>query len=137
MIEEILAYAKSELQIMGLDTVELGSTILVLLKQIHGLTGNRPRVMRELVGAISNLIDKKPITPVTESDFNEEGRCTRYAHLRRARDGKYYNDRAIVYKTSYDDPGNQYRYNGSDSSRREITLPYSVRESIEIISRTE
>jgi hypothetical protein len=133
MIEEILEYARTELNIMGLDTVELGSTILILLKQIHDLAGNRPRVMRELVMAISNLIDKKPITPVTEHDFDDEGNCKRYPHIHRKPDGRYYNNRAVAYKTSYDDPGNQYR----SSSRREITVPYTVRESIEIISDTE
>ena len=137
MFEEILAYAKTELSIMGLDTTELGPTILTLLKQMHSLTGNRPRVMHGLVGVISNLIDKKPITPITENDFDEDGKCTRYPHIRRTPDGRYYNDRAVVYKKSYDDPANRYRYSGSECSRQEIMLPYTVRETIQITKGTE
>ena len=141
-------HAKNELKIMNLDKIELGETIINLIRQLHEISGNHPRVMKSVVQSIADLIDEKPITPITESDFtletHSEGgrtfevwRCTRYPHVYKAADGKYYDDRAIVYKTSCDSLDKQYIYQGGLSSKREVLLPYVVREEIVILNATK
>lgn len=144
-IDIIIDYAKNELRMMNFDKIELGETIVNLIRQLHEISGNSPRIMKSIIMSIADLIDEKPITPITESDFKLEThtdngnvveiwRCTRYPHVYKAPDGKYYNDRAIVYKTRYDSLDKKYIYQGGLSSKQEIVLPYLVSEKIVIVS---
>jgi hypothetical protein len=146
-IDVIVEHAKSELKIMNLDKVKFGDTIITFIKELHEISGNHPQVMKSVVQSIADLIDEKPITPITASDFtletHSEGgrtfevwRCTRYPHVYKAADGKYYDDRAIVYKTCNDSLDKQYIYQGELSSKREVLLPYVVREEIVILNAT-
>lgn len=82
---------------------------------------------------MSDLVDKKPTSVITENDFDEGGRCTRYEYIYRDGHGKYYNDRAVVFKKSVDDPNSQYLYQGQERSKKEIVLPYILREETRII----
>ena len=142
-IDVIVEHAENELKIMKLDENKIGATIIKFLKELHEISGNHPQVMKSMVQSITNLIDGKPISPITENDFKlethcegdrtfEVWRCTRYPYVYKL-DGKYYDDRAIVYKSSYDSSDKHYIYQGGLSSKQEIFLPYVVREEILMI----
>jgi len=141
-IDIVMEHAKNELKIMNLDKIQLGDTILNLIRQLHEVSGNHPRVMKSVIQSIADLIDEKPISPITKSDFKletcndgerEVWRCTRYPHVYKAADGKYYDDRAVIYKTSYESLDKQYIYQGNISSKREVFLPYVVCEKVVIV----
>jgi hypothetical protein len=83
--------------------------------------------MKTITNYVEQLIDKKPIAAITEADFDQDGRCVRYEYIYRASDGKYYNDRAVVFKNGM---STQYIYQGERRSKREITLPYILREEV-------
>jgi hypothetical protein len=101
--------------------------VLGFLKSLHEKLGNQPGAMKSVVNYVEQLIDKKPIAPITEADFDQDGRCARYEYIYRAADGKYYNDRAVVFKKGLD---SQYIYQGQNRSKREIILPYILREDV-------
>jgi len=107
---------------VGLDDV-----VVEFIKDLHTRLGNQPGVMKSIANYVEQLIDKKPIAPITEVDFDQDGRCTRYEYIYRASDGLYYNDRAVVFKKGLD---TQYVYQGQNRSKREITLPYILREEV-------
>ena len=92
----------------------------------------QPGLIKTLTKQVGDLIDKKPLAPITEKDFVDD-RCTRYPYIYKAQDGRYYNDRAVVFKKSYDDPSSQYIYQGQHRSKQEITLPYVLLEEIVLI----
>lgn len=135
----ILDYARNELQHMGLAAQPVGASSLAFLSDLHAITGNRPHVMKMIIQGVAGLVDKKPMSPITEADFVEDPngtgvwRCTRYPHVYKARDGKVYNDRAVVYKPHADSLESQYIYQGNLSSKREITLPYAVKEHVVVM----
>ena len=142
-IDVIVEHAENELKIMKLDENKIGATIIKFLKELHEISGNHPQVMKSMVQSITNLIDGKPISPITENDFKlethceggqmfEVWRCTRYPSVYKV-DGKYYDDKAVVYKTSRDSLDRQYIYQGGMSSKQEISLPYTVSEKVVII----
>jgi hypothetical protein len=118
-IESVLEHSQRELELLGLDHVGLDLVVTDFIKGLHAKLGNQPSVMKSVVKYVEQLIDKKPIAPITEEDFDQEGRCARYEYIYRASDGKYYNDRAVAFGD-----GNQYIYQGQRSSKMEITLPY-------------
>jgi hypothetical protein len=126
-IEGVLEHSKTELQLLGLHHVGLDDVVLGFLKSLHEKLGNQPGAMKSVVNYVEQLIDKKPIAPITEADFDQDGRCARYEYIYRATDGRYYNDRAVVFKKGLD---SQYIYQGQNRSKREITLPYSLREDV-------
>ena len=141
-IDVVLQHAENELKIMNLDKIEVGSTIIKLIRGLHEISGNHPQVMKSMVQSIADLIDEKPISPITEDDFKlethcdgglfEVWRCARYTSVYKV-DGKYYDDRAVVYKTSHDSLDRQYIYQGGMSSKQEISLPYTVSEKVVLI----
>ena len=85
--------------------------------------------MKSVVTQVTDLVDKKPLAPITEEDFVDD-RCVRYPYIYKSKDGKYYNDRAVVLKKGNDI---QYVYEGQHRSKQEITLPYFLREEILLI----
>ena len=128
-IEGVLKHSETELKLLGLDQTPIGPAITTFIKELHGVLGNQPGLMKSITKQIGYLIDKKPLAPITEKDFVDD-KCTRYEYIYKAQDGKYYNDRAVVFKKSYDDPNSQYIYQGQMRSKQEITLPYILREEI-------
>ena len=80
----------------------------------------------------ADLVDQKPVAVITEADFVDD-RCTRCPYIYKSEDVKYYNDRAVVFKKSYDDLNSQYLYQGQKRSKQEITLPYVLREEIVLV----
>ena len=129
-IEGVLDYSKSELELIGFDKSVLSDVMLETIKKLHSVVGNQPSVMKSVLKMMSDLVDKKPISVITENDFDENGKCTRYEYIYRAKDGKYYNDRAVVFKKGND---TQYVYQGQYRSKQEITLPYILHEEIVLI----
>jgi hypothetical protein len=127
-IESVLKHSETELKLLGLDQTPLGPAITTFIKELHGTLGNQPSVMKSVIKQVTDLIDKKPLAPITEEDFVDD-RCVRYPYIYKSGE-KYYNDRAVVFKKSYDDPNLQYVYQGQNSSKREITLPYVLCEEV-------
>ena len=130
-IDGVVNYSETELKLLGLDQTPIGPAIITFIKELHGTLGNQPGIMKSLLKQVGNLIDKKPIALITEEDFVDD-RCVRYPYIYKS-EGKYYNDRAIVFKKSYDDPNSQYVYQGQMRSKQEISLPYILREEIMLL----
>ena len=128
-IEGVLKLSETELKLLGLDQTPLGPSILTFIKELHRTLGNQPTLMKNLANQVGDLIDKKPLAPITEKDFVDD-RCTRYPYIYKAQDGRYYNDRAVVFKKGSD---TQYVYQGQRRSKREITLPYVLLEEVVLI----
>ena len=124
----VVKYSETELKLLGLDQTPLGPAIITFIKELHGTLGNQPSIMKSLLKQVGDLIDKKPIALITEKDFVDD-RCVRYPYIYKSGE-KYYNDRAVVFKKSYDDPNSQYR---GGPSKQEITLPYVLREEVVLI----
>jgi len=128
-IEDVLKHSETELKLLSLDQTPLGPAIITFIKELHGTLGNQPGLMKSVTKYVKDLIDKKPIAPITEKDFVDD-RCTRYEYIYKGQDGKYYNDRAVVFKRENDI---QYMYQGQHRSKREIALPYVLREEVVLI----
>jgi hypothetical protein len=126
-IESVLEHSQRELELLGLNHVGIHTVVIEFIKGLHAKLGNQPGAMKTITNYVEQLIDKKPIAPITEEDFDEDGRCARYEYIYRAKDGKYYNDRAVVFKNGV---STQYIYQGERRSKREITLPYVLREEV-------
>ena len=128
-IEGIIKHAETELGLLGLDQTNLGPLIVDFIKNLQQTLGNQPTAMKSILKTTANLVDGKPVAPITETDFVDD-KCTRCSYIYKSEDGKYYNDRAVVFKKSYDDPSSQYMYQGQQRSKQEITLPYVLREEV-------
>ena len=130
-IDGVVKHSETELNLMGLDQTPIGPAITTFIKELHGTLGNQPGLMKSLLKQVGDLIDKKPIALITEEDFVDD-RCVRYPYIYKSGE-KYYNDRAVVFKKTYDDLNSQYVYQGQMSSKQEISLPYILREEIILI----
>jgi len=128
-IESVLEHSQRELELLGLNHIGLDATVADFIKGLHEKLGNQPGAMKSIVKYVEQLIDKKPVAPITETDFDQDGRCKRYEYIYRASDGRYYNDRAVVFKKGLD---SQYIYQGQNRSKREISLPYVLSEEIQL-----
>jgi len=135
----LVEYAERELSLINFDKTPLGDTMIAFLVESAKLANNNERMMKAMVQMLERLIDKEPISMITENDFVEEegpdgkirARCTRHKHIYRAPDGRYYNDRAITFKRKGEPENNkQYIYQGNLSSKQEIFLPYYPSEHI-------
>ncbi len=129
-IESVIEHTKRELKLLGLDHVGIDTVVVDFIEGLHAELGNQPGVMKTVTNYTEKLIDKKPIAPITEEDFDEDGRCIRYEYIYRASDGKYYNDRAIAFKKGL---STQYVYQGQRRSKQEISLPYVPSEEIQVL----
>ena len=127
-IEGVLKHSETELKLLGLDQTPIGPAIITFIRELHGVLGNQPELIKTLTKQVGDLIDKKPLAPITEKDFVDD-RCTRYPYIYKSGE-KYYNDRAVVFKKGSD---TQYVYQGQRRSKREITLPYVLLEEIVLI----
>ena len=131
-IEGIVKHTETELHLLGLDQTNLGHLIVDFIKNLQQTLGNHPTAMKSILRTVAHLVDGKPVAPITETDFVED-KCTRCSYIYKSEDGKYYNDRAVVFKKSYDDPSSQYIYQGQQRSKQEITLPYVLHEEVVLI----
>ena len=128
-IESVIEHTKRELELLGLNHIGLDATVVDFIKGLHEKLGNQPGAMKSIVKYVEQLIDKKPIAPITEADFDQGGRCKRCEYIYWSADGRYYNDRAVVFKNGLD---SQYVYQGQNRSKREISLPYVLSEEIQL-----
>jgi hypothetical protein len=131
-IDNVIKHSETELHLLDLDQTNIGPLILDFIRNLQQTLGNQPVAMKSILKTAADLIDQKPVAPITEADFVND-KCTRCSYIYRSGDGKYYNDRAIVFKKSYDDPSSQYLYQGRQRSKQEITLPYVLREEIVLV----
>lgn len=131
-IDSVVEFSETELKLLGLDQTNLGPLIIDFIKNLQQTLGNQPAAMKSILKTTADLVDQKPVAPITETDFVDD-RCMRCSYIYKSEDGKYYNDRAVVFKKSYDDPSSQYLYQGRQRSKQEITLPYVLREEIVLI----
>jgi len=123
-LDSILQYSENEMKLLNFDKNGLSDVIIKFIKELHGHVGNQPVIMKSILKNIQDLIDKKPIALITEKDFVDDI-CTRYEYIYKAQNGRYYNDRAVVFKKGND---TQYIYQGQNRSKQEITLPYFLHE---------
>lgn len=136
--EKLTEYAKQELTISGLINTDFGKNCILLLDSLIDISNSDPSVMKELCNIFPRLIDKMPITPITEEDFlidpDPEGEiraiCIRYRHIYKHINGKYYNNRAKAFVYADDKLDNKIY---TSKSIQEITLPYIPVEQIEVI----
>lgn len=138
--ESLKKYSEAELSVTGFIDTEFGKATLVLLDSLAELSQNNPKVMKELCNIFPRLIDKMPISPITEEDFAEDpegsedvrSRCIRYYHIYKHVNGKYYNNRAKAFVREGDDLNNKMY---TSKSVQEIILPYIPVEEVEIVPR--
>jgi len=135
-------YAERELRLIGFMETEFGETCLKFLEDLAEISGDNSDTMKTVLEMIPRLIDKKPLSPITENDFEIEThtrddriveieRCTRYPHLYK-KDGKYWDDRAVAFQREDSNPNDRmYIYQSGKSSKREVELPYFPRQIIE------
>jgi hypothetical protein len=116
------------------------------LDDLADLTQGDSETMKQLCALLPRLIDRRPLTAITESDFETETyseknrtveilRCTRYPYVYKI-DDKYYDDRAIAFrKANSSESDRMYIYQTNNSSKQEITLPYFPSEEIKILQQ--
>ena len=144
--EHLKKFAERELQLTGFDQTEFGKIVPMLLDEIADLTHGDPESMKQLCSILPRLIDKRPLSLITETDFETETqteadrtleilRCTRYPYLYKM-DGKYYDDRAVAFRRA-DSPetDRMYIYQTGNSSKQEVQLPYFPREEVRVIQQ--
>jgi len=148
-IEHLLEHARRELKITNFDQTEFGNVVLNFLEQGSIITNNNQETMKNLSEILKLLIDKLPISPIHEGDFVEEiyhegdrsitmYRCTRYQHLYRTEDGRYWDDRAVAYKfRDSKDADIMYLYQTNFNSKREVFLPYYPSREVIVIDRED
>jgi hypothetical protein len=144
--EHLKEYAEKELELTGFNETSFSKTAIELLENLADLTNGDAETMKQLCYWLPRLIDRIPISPITETDFELENpnhehselnlmRCTRYPQVYQTTDGKYWDDRAVAFRF-VDSPETDrmfvYRPNGS---KREITLPYYPNTKIEYLDK--
>ncbi len=144
--EHLRKYAERELELSGFDQTEFGKTALKLLADLADLTKGDPETMKQLCTLLPRLIDRRPLTVITEEDFETEThsegdrsveilRCTRYPYVYKM-DGKYYDDRAVAFRRSDSAASDRmYIYQSGNSSKQEIALPYFPSEEVRVLQQ--
>ena len=135
-------YAERELRLIGFMNTEFGKTSLKFLEDLADIADNNPEIMKAICDMFPRLIDKKPLSEITEADFETESftkgnktveleRCTRYHYLYK-HEGQYWDDRAIAFKKEGGGPNDiMYIYQGNISSKQQVALPYFPLDKIE------
>ena len=144
--EHLKKYAERELELSGFDQTEFGKTALKLLDDLADLTQGDSETMKQLCGLLTRLIDRRPLTAITEEDFETEThsegdrtveilRCTRYPYVYKT-DGKYYDDRAVAFRRlDSAESDRMYIYQSGNSSKQEIELPYFPNEKVTVLQQ--
>ena len=149
-VEYILEYAQRELRLANFNNHPIKSSFLIFLKELCDVTKCEPNAMIHFTHVLQQLINMKPITPITTDDFEPQevnaGNgmtvtrhvCTRWSSIYKADDGKYYDDQAVVFHVkNRPDLGTMCIYQGSLSSKKEITLPYVVNPQVVELTEEE
>jgi len=134
-------YAERELELIGFMNTEFGSTCIKFLEDLSDIAGNDPESMKAVCEMLPRLIDRHPLSAITEQDFeteiHAEGsssteilRCTRYPYLYKKND-RYWDDRAVAFQKKDSHPNSKiYLYQTDKSSKQEVELPYFPHEQI-------
>ena len=134
-------YAQRELELTGFMATEFGTTCLKFLDDLADVAGEDPESMKTVAEMLTRLIDRRPLSAITEEDFetetHQEGdrtveieRCTRYPYLY-TQDGRYWDDRAVAFRRADSaDTDRMYVYQSGNSSKQEVELPYFPREQV-------
>lgn len=133
----IVSFAENEIELANLTGTEIGNVILEFIDNLSKVTDGTSKTMIPILNSIQNLIEHKPITPITYKDFvgkqiDGGGKenytlevCERYPSIYKDEDGKYYNDLAIGFVIeNRNDLGVIFMYQNGFSSKQEIQLPY-------------
>lgn len=139
--KNLIDYAKHELHLTNFDQTSFGQNLVKLLEDLCDLTNNDPMAVKILCSWIPRLTEKLPISPITEDDFVEEAhgvgsekviikRCNRYEHVYQTADGKYWDDRAVAFRSVNSEKSDIMFLYGENGSKREIVLPYYPEMSI-------
>ena len=140
--EHLKKYAERELELTGFMQSEFGPACLEFLDRCADVAGNDPESMKRICEILPRLIDRRPLSVITEADFETEThsegdrtveilRCTRYPYLYK-QDGRYWDDRAVAFQREDSAPGDRmYVYQSGNSSKQEVELPYFPVERIE------
>jgi len=128
-------YAERELELTGFMETEFGKTCLKFLEDLADIAGSDPKSMKAICEMLPRLIDRRPLSAITERDFKTEThvegsrtveieRCTRYSYLYK-QDGKYWDDRAVAFQREDSALGDRmYVYQSGYNSKKEVNLPY-------------
>lgn len=137
-------YAKYELQLIGFMESPFGETCLEFLDKCADISNCDPQSMKTICEILPRLIDKLPLSAITEKDFKPEtyiegnksveiSRCTRYPYLYKFND-KYYDDRAVAFRKKTDPESDRmYIYQSGNSSKKEVELPYFPIEKLIVL----
>ena len=139
--QHLRQYAEHELELIGFMESEFGAACLEFLEKCADVAGSDPESMKRVCEIIPRLIDRRPLTAITENDFEAETytegdrsveilRCTRYLYLYKM-DGKYYDDRAVAFRREDSaETDRMYIYQCGNSSKQEVELPYFPNEDV-------
>ena len=145
--QHLREYAEKELELTGFMQSEFGAACLEFLEKCADVAGNDPEGMKRICKILPRLIDRRPLSPITETDFEAEThtegdrsleilRCTRYSYLYRMPDGKYYDDRAVAFRHADGaETDRMYIYQSGNSSKQEVELPYFPREEVRVLQQ--
>lgn len=145
--QHLRQYAEKELELIGFMQSEFGPACLEFLEKCANVADNDPENMKRICEIIPRLIDRRPLSPITESDFEAEThvesdrtveilRCTRYPYLYCMPDGKYYDDRAVAFRRADSaETDRMYIYQSGQNSKQEVELPYYPSNRVKVISR--
>jgi len=140
---EFVTHAQRELKHTGFDKIELGQAMEQYLAVLYKTINGDKIQMQNITNMLIRIINKKPLTPITEEDFElrpafnptENGleefqdlRCVRCLSVHKHNDGFYYDDEAIAFINKHGDK--MFVYQGETSSRQRVELPYYPEELI-------
>ena len=140
--QHLRQYAERELKLIGFMESEFSAACLDFLDKCADVAGNDPESMKRICEILPRLIDRRPLSAITEEDFETEThsegdhtveilRCTRYPYLYRMPDRKYYDNRAVAFRRADSSESDRmYIYQTGNSSKQEVELPYFPREEI-------
>ena len=144
--EHLREYAEKELELIGFMQSEFGPVCLEFLDKCADVAGNDPESMKRICEIVPRLIDRRPLSAITEADFEAEThsegdrtveilRCTRYPYLYKM-GGKYYDDRAVAFRRADSaETDRMYIYQSGNSSKQEVELPYFPKEEVRVLQQ--
>lgn len=135
----ILDYAKRELEKANFKETYTYDAVLNYISAICDITLSQESSLIMLHSMVENLLQCQPITEITEKDFSEISteykesskilrRCNRYPSVYQTIDGKYWDDKAVVFITH--DQKKLFLYQKKYNSKKQITLPYLPKTKI-------
>ena len=137
----IFEHAFDEMNLINAADNAAGKCVLNFVKELSDITNDGSEIMVIYGEMLKRIFGRKILSPITEKDFNIElydngiekveiARCTRIPSVIKSFDGKYYNEKGIVYINIKNPTHKMYIYEGILNSRVEITLPYDGEEKV-------